>query len=148
MRMRPKQNNSPPWGPYPTKVVCEKSTSKQMIACFFDKTGIAATVPLEQYCTLNSEWYTTISLKQFEKRTNKDKSVFTMAMPVLAHWLKSALMTGQNVELMGQPTHSPDLAPNDLFNCRTSRKYCVVNDFRQTTSFVKLVFSSNCKQHK
>ena len=33
------------------KVICGKSTSKQMIACFFNKTGHVATVPLEQCCT-------------------------------------------------------------------------------------------------
>ena len=32
--------------PNPTKVVCGKSTSKQMVVCFFDKTGHVATVPL------------------------------------------------------------------------------------------------------
>ena len=54
--------------PNPTKVVCEKSTSKQMVGCFFGKTGHVTTVPLEQRCTVNSEWYT-ISLEKFEKRT-------------------------------------------------------------------------------
>ena len=49
--------------PNPTKFVCEKSTSKQMVACFFGKTGHVATVPLEQGCTFNSEWHTTISLE-------------------------------------------------------------------------------------
>ena len=34
-----------------------------------------------------------------------------------------------------------------LFFSRTSRKYCVVNDFRQKPVFVKLIFSSHCKQH-
>ena len=34
--------------PNPTKVVYGRSTLKQMVACFFGKTGHVATVPLEQ----------------------------------------------------------------------------------------------------
>ena len=48
--------------PYPTKVVLSRSTSKQMVACFFGKTGHLATAPLEHRRTVNSEWYTTIGL--------------------------------------------------------------------------------------
>ena len=48
--------------PNPTKVARARSTSKQMIACFFGKTGHVAIVPLEQRRTVNSEWYTTICL--------------------------------------------------------------------------------------
>ncbi|EFN60885.1 Histone-lysine N-methyltransferase SETMAR, partial [Camponotus floridanus] len=46
--------------PNPTKVVRAQSTSKQMLTCFFGKTGHVATVPLEKRRTVNSEWYTTI----------------------------------------------------------------------------------------
>ena len=60
----------------------------------------------------------------------------------------SDFLTGRNVELLSQSTHRPDLAPNDFFFFRTSRKYCVVNDFRQTAICVKLVFSTYCKQYK
>ena len=42
--------------PNPTKVARTRSTSKQMIACFFGKTGHVAIVPLEQRRTVNSEW--------------------------------------------------------------------------------------------
>jgi histone-lysine N-methyltransferase SETMAR len=44
----------------PTKVARARSTSKQMVACFFGKSGHVATVPLEHRRTVNSEWYTTI----------------------------------------------------------------------------------------
>ena len=44
----------------PTKVAQARITSKQMIACFFGKTGHVAIVPLEQCRTVNSEWHTTI----------------------------------------------------------------------------------------
>ena len=42
--------------PNPTKFARARSTSKQMIACFFGKTGHVAIVPLEQRRTVNSEW--------------------------------------------------------------------------------------------
>ncbi|GFU02603.1 cilia- and flagella-associated protein 298, partial [Nephila pilipes] len=48
----------------PTKVVRGRSTSKQMIACFFGINGHVATVALEQRRTVNSEWYTTICLPE------------------------------------------------------------------------------------
>ncbi|GFT63323.1 hypothetical protein NPIL_101941 [Nephila pilipes] len=50
----------------PTKVVRGRSTSKQMIACFFGINGHVATVALEQRRTVNSEWYTTICLPECE----------------------------------------------------------------------------------
>ena len=40
--------------PNPTKVVSGKSTTKQMVACFFSKTGHVTTIQLEQSCTVNS----------------------------------------------------------------------------------------------
>ena len=42
--------------PNPTKVARARSTFKQMIACFFGKTGHVPIVPLEQRRTVNSEW--------------------------------------------------------------------------------------------
>ena len=41
--------------PNPTKLTRTRSTSKQMIACFFEKTGHVAIVPLEHRRTVNSE---------------------------------------------------------------------------------------------
>ena len=70
----------------PTKVVRERSTSKQMVACFFGKTGHVATVSLEQRRTVNSEWYTTICWPEIRA----DKSLFTMTMRALPHRLKPA----------------------------------------------------------
>ena len=43
-----------------------------MVVCFFGKAGHVGTVPLEQRCTANSEWYTAISLEKLEKQTRKD----------------------------------------------------------------------------
>ena len=60
MRMTRKQYNSPPWlvfedEPNPTKVVRVRRISKEMVACFFGKTGHVATVPLEHRRTVHSE---------------------------------------------------------------------------------------------
>ena len=48
--------------PNPIKVARSRSASKQMIACFFGKTGHVASVLPEQCRTVNSKWYTTICL--------------------------------------------------------------------------------------
>ncbi|XP_015599901.1 histone-lysine N-methyltransferase SETMAR-like [Cephus cinctus] len=50
--------------PNPTKIVRGRSTSKQMVACFFGITGHVATIALEQRKSVNSEWYTTICLPE------------------------------------------------------------------------------------
>ena len=102
--------------PNRTKIVCGKITSRQMVDCFFGKTGHVATVPLENRRTVNYELYTTICLRkvfgEIRKINNKiriiDSSSHTSAQT-------SAFLSGQNVELMGHPPYSPDLASNDLF---------------------------------
>ena len=125
LRRQAKSNESCLW---------KKNTSKQMVACFFGKIGYVAMMlswcwPLEQRCTINSEWYTIISL---EKRQCEFFCI------------------GSNQ--MGQSPYRPGTLapwhPMTYFYFRTSWKYCVVYDFRQTQIFVKLVFSTHCKQHK
>ena len=76
--------------PNPTKVDRTRSTSKQMIAYFFGKTGHVAIVPLEQRRTVNSEWYTTIFLPVVfqEISLRRGGSFFTTTMRALTHRLK------------------------------------------------------------
>ena len=116
-----------------------------MAVCFFGKTGPVAAVPLGQCCTVNSECYTTTALEKFEKRTREDESLFTMAMRVRAHRLKSAPFWSDKTSKLWTALTSH---PMTSLYFRTSRKFCVVTDFRQTPIFVQLVFSSRCKQHK
>ena len=62
----------------PTKVVRARSISKQMVTCFFGKTGHVATVPLVQRETVNSEWKTTICLPVVFgeiRKTNKRRRI-------------------------------------------------------------------------
>ena len=105
--------------PNPKKVVRGRNTSKQMVACFFAKTGHAATVPLEHRRTVNSEWYNIICLpKVFGeiRETNKRRRI------IVYHDKVSSYTLAQNVELMGHPSYSPDLAPNDFLLCQHIRK--------------------------
>ena len=57
----------------PTKVARAGSTFKQLITCFWGKTGHVAIVPLEQRTTVNSEWYTTIFFSSCLPRNRKTK---------------------------------------------------------------------------
>lgn len=106
--------------PNPTKVVRARSISKQMIASFFGINGHIATIPLENRKTVNSEWYTTICLPEIFKEIRKNNQRRRI---ILHHDNASShtsvqttqYLTGQNIELMGHPPYSPDLAPNDFF---------------------------------
>jgi histone-lysine N-methyltransferase SETMAR len=104
----------------PTKVTRSRSTAKQMVACFFTKTGHVATVALENQKTVNSAWYTTICLPEVfgELRRNNAKRRIILhhdnASSHTSHQTSEYLGT-QNIELMGHPPYSPDLAPKDFF---------------------------------
>lgn len=104
----------------PTKVTRSRSTAKQMVACFFTKTGHVATVPLEKQKTVNSAWYTTICLPEVfgELRKSNAKRRIILhhdnASSHTSHQTSEYLAT-QNIELMGHPPYSPDLAPNYFF---------------------------------
>ena len=113
--------------PNPSKVVCEKSTSYQMVAWFFCKTVHVATVPLsgtpQFVCPMPSE--------KFEKRTREDETLFTMAMRSLTHLFKSApywLVKTLNWWVIRRTALT--WHPMTSFYSPTSRKKCVVNDLR------------------
>ena len=96
-----------------------------MVACFLVKTGHVATVRLEHRRTVNSEWYTTICLpKVFGdiRKTNKRRRIIVHNASSHIAAQISAILTGQNLELMGHSPYSPDLEPNDPIYSRTSRK--------------------------
>ena len=97
--------------PNPTKVVCGKITSKQMVASFF--CIHVATVPLEHRRTVNSEWYITICLpKVFGaiRKTNRRRRIIVQHDNASSQTSAQtiAFLTGQNVDLMGHPTYSSD----------------------------------------
>lgn len=104
----------------PTKVARARSTSKQMIACFFSKTGHVATVPLDNQRTVNSEWYTTICLPEvFEelRKNNKRRRIILHHDNASSHTSNQTIeyLASEKIEIMGHPPYSPDLAPNDFF---------------------------------
>ncbi|GFT01071.1 putative DD34D transposase [Nephila pilipes] len=104
----------------PTKVVRGRSTSKQMIACFFGINGHVATVALEQRRTVNSEWYTTICLPEVIgeiRKKQKNRRIILHHDNASSHTSTQtkAFLTERKIELMGHPPYSPDLAPNDFF---------------------------------
>ena len=41
----------------PVKIKRSKSVAKQMVACFFPKSGHVSTIPLENRKMVNSDWY-------------------------------------------------------------------------------------------
>ena len=88
MRMSPKQNHSPPCGPSKTsqiqrKLFVEKALRSSWSLVSSAKLIHVAIVPLEQRCTLNSEWYTSF-VGEIRKRNKKRRII------VIAHQLKSA----------------------------------------------------------
>ena len=105
--------------PNPTKVVSARSSSKQMIPCFFEETGHIAIVPLEPSRTVNSEWYTTIGLPvvfQEIRQTHWRRRITLHHDKASSHTSAqtTAVLSTQNIDLMSHPPHIPDLAPNDL----------------------------------
>lgn len=104
----------------PTKIVRARSVAKQMVACFFKKTGHVATVALENHKTVNSAWYTTICLPEvFNKlrETNSKQRIILHHDNASSHTSHqtSEYLSTQKIEMMGHPPYSPDLAPNDFF---------------------------------
>ena len=75
-----------------TKVARPRSTSEQMIACFFGKAEFFVIEPLEQRRIVNFEWYTTICLpvvfQVIRETTAQDRLLFTTTMQALTHRLK------------------------------------------------------------
>ena len=106
--------------PNPTKVVRGRSTSKQMIACFFGINGHVATVSLEQRRSVTSEWYTTICLPEVVseiRKTNRRRRIILHHDNASSHTAAKTIdyLKAQKVELMSHPPYSPDLAPCDYF---------------------------------
>ncbi|GFT58701.1 putative DD34D transposase [Nephila pilipes] len=92
----------------PTKVVRGRSTSKQMIACFFGINGHVATVALEQRRTVNSEWYTTICLPEVIgeiRKKQKNRRIILHHDNASSHTSTQtkAFLTERRIELMGHP---------------------------------------------
>ena len=104
----------------PTKVTRSRSVAKQMVACFFTKTGHVVTVALENQKTVNSAWYTSICLPEVFgelRKTNPFRRIILHHDNASSHtsYQTREYLSTQKIELMGHPPYSPDLAPNDFF---------------------------------
>ena len=93
--------------PNPTKIAPARSTSKQIIACFFGKTGLAI-IPLKQLITVNSERYATISLPvvfQEIRKPNRQRRITLHHDNVSSHTSAqtTAFLSTQNIDLMSHP---------------------------------------------
>ena len=123
--MSPKVNSNRLYGCFKISQIQQKlqstrSTSKQMIAFCFQKTGHVAIVPLEQRSAVNSEWYTTICLPvvfQEIRKINCRRRIPLHHDNASSHTSvqTTALLSTQNIDLMSHPPYSIDLAPNDFF---------------------------------
>ena len=101
---------------------------------FFRKAGHVATVPLMQRRTVNSEWYTTICLTKVYgeiRKTNKRRRIILHQDNASSHTFRQTTeyLSTQNIELIGHPAYSPDLAPYIFFCSRKSKTNCVDTDF-------------------
>lgn len=116
--------------PNPTKVVRARSTSKQMVACFFGKNGRVATVPLEDRRTANSEWYTIICLPEVFEEIRKNNQRRRI---ILHHDNASSHIGPNNIALIWHLMIS--------FCSHTWRINYVANDFRRQN---KRLMRSKC----
>lgn len=107
----------------PVKFLRSKSVGKQMIACFFSKSGHVATVPLQDRKTVTADWYVTKCLpKVLEAWRERRPQTGTRGLQLhhdnaSAHTARAttAFLEEKNVKLVTHPPYSPDLAPNDFF---------------------------------
>ena len=109
-------------------MICGKITSKQMVACYFCKTGHVATAPLEHRRTVNSEWNTAICLPNVFgviRKTNKRRRI-------IVHHVNASSHTSAQIStlLKGHTPYTPDLTTNDFSLFPHIKKKCVANDFR------------------
>ena len=107
----------------PVKFKRSRSSSKQMVASFFTKTGHLITVPLEERKTVTSDWYVTNCLpKVMEAWCQRRPRTATRVMLLHhdnapAHTATRTLefLDENGIQLVTHPPYSPDLAPCDWF---------------------------------
>ncbi|GBP81394.1 hypothetical protein EVAR_52656_1 [Eumeta japonica] len=124
----PKQNSNLPYGDYrdepkPTKVVCERSVSKRIIAPFVNKTGYLASIALENCRTVNSDRYTTICMLEVIDelrlfKNNRKRRIILRHDNASSQTAKQTnkFLNKENVELMSNPAYSLHLASCDFFS--------------------------------
>ncbi|GFS96965.1 uncharacterized protein NPIL_468521, partial [Nephila pilipes] len=146
----------------PTKVVRGRSTSKQMIACFFGINGHVATVALEQRRTVNSEWYTTICLPEVIgeiRKKQKNRRIILHHDNASSHTSTQtkAFLTERKIELMGHPPIPNSLRNSSfgtilwgmkvmvMFIVTTSKTFLIARQWKESIKSLKHSFSIKSK---
>lgn len=104
----------------PTKLKRGRSVGKMMVASFFGRTGHYATIALEDQKSVTAEWYTNKCLPLVLEKVREKRP---RSRILLHHDNASSHTAGRTidylasseVELLGHPPYSPDLAPCDFY---------------------------------
>lgn len=141
----------------PTKVIRQRSASKQMVAIFFRHSGIVKAVPLEQKRTVNAQWYCEVCLPQVFQKLEEERPSAGLHGILLHHDNARAhtaarttdFLHERGVQLVGHPAYSPDLAPCDFFLFPEMKKHLQERRFdsaEQAVDFMMDVLDSMPKK--
>lgn len=91
-----------------------------MVASFFGRIGHFATIVLEDQKTVSAEWYTTNCLPLVLEKVREKRPRSRILLHhdnASSHTAKRTIdyLATSNVELLGHPPYSPDLAPCDFY---------------------------------
>ena len=121
-RISPKVNSSQLYGCFKIsqiqqKLLAHKALPSKRSPVFSEILDMSQSYHLEQRRTVNSEWYTTISLPvvfQEIRITNRRRRITLHHDNASSHTSTptTAVLSTQNIDLMGHPPYSRDLAPN------------------------------------
>lgn len=108
--------------PPPTSVKMSRSVKKRMVAVFFTKRGILATVVLDKGKTITAAWYTEECLPQVLEALKNERPNSRLDTWLLHQDNAPAHRAGKTtdylhqagIKLLGHPPYSPDLAPCDF----------------------------------
>ncbi|XP_073953007.1 histone-lysine N-methyltransferase SETMAR-like [Choristoneura fumiferana] len=104
----------------PTKEKRGRSVGKKMVASFFGRTGHYATIVLEDQKTVTAEWYTNNCLPLVLKKVREKRPRSRILLHhdnASSHTARRTIdyLVTSDVELLGHPPHSPDLALCDFY---------------------------------
>lgn len=104
----------------PTKVKRGRSVGKKMVASFFGRIGHYATIVLEDQKTVTAKWYTNNCLPLVLEKVREKRPRSRILLHhdnASSHTAKQTIdyLATANVELLGHPPYSPDLAPCDFY---------------------------------
>lgn len=107
----------------PLKSRKRRSANKKMVCTFFGKKGHFSTSVLEDRRTVNADWYTNVALSllisTIQQRHPRGglRNLLVHHDNATAHTAMQTreFLAQRNIQLVGHPPYSPDLAPCDFF---------------------------------